>query len=196
MFYLNQIFYKLSIGLTKLSILALYLRIFLSQPWFRRTCHVCSGVVIFYTVASTFVTIFQCIPVSYAWEKGIPSNTIGTGNGSCINNKSFWYANALYNILTDLLLLLTIPFVIWSLCLPSRQRWALTLVFGLGVFVFATSVLRFTTLDFAASAEDPVAGTLVSTLWTTIESCIAVVAACLPMVSSYLKMKRTYQARN
>ena len=39
-----------------------------------------------------------------------------------------------------------------------------------------------TTLDRSSKAADPTAGTLVSTMWTTIEASSAVVCACLPMV--------------
>ena len=39
-----------------------------------------------------------------------------------------------------------------------------------------------TTLDHSSKAPDPTAGTLVSTIWTTIEASSAVVCACLPMV--------------
>ena len=39
-----------------------------------------------------------------------------------------------------------------------------------------------TTLDRSSRAADPTAGTLVSTMWTTIEASSAVVCACLPMV--------------
>ena len=53
---------------------------------------------------------------------------------------------------------------------------------GLGGFVFATSILRMTTLDVASKAPDPTYGTLKSTMWTTIEASTAITCACLPMM--------------
>ena len=173
MFYLDQIFYKFTINLTKLSVLFLYLRIF-SQRWFRITCYACVAVVGAYTVACIFATIFQCTPVEYVFNKNI--------QGSCFNNTAFWYANAIYNIVTDFIILASVPGVVWSLSLSTRQRIGLTLVLGLGIFVFATSILRFTTLDVASKAHDTTYGTLKSTIWTTIEASTAIVCACLPMV--------------
>lgn len=173
MFYLDQIFYKLTINLTKLSILFLYLRIF-SQRWFRLTCYACIILVAGYAIASILVTIFQCTPVARVFDKKLP--------GTCINITAFWYANAIYNILTDLVILASVPGVVWSLSLSTRQRMGLTMVFGLGIFVFATSILRTTTLDPASKALDTTFGTLKSTMWTTIEANTAVVCACLPMI--------------
>lgn len=173
MFYLNQIFYKLTINLTKLSILALYLRIF-TQTWFRATCFTLSTIITSYAFSSIIATIFQCTPVRRIWDKSIA--------GACIDITTFWYSNAIYNLLTDFAILATVPPVIWTLSLPTRQKLGLTAVFGLGVFVFATSILRMTTLDHGSKASDPVYGTLISTIWTTVEASTAIVVACLPMV--------------
>jgi hypothetical protein len=173
MFYLDQIFYKFTINLTKLSVLFLYLSIF-SQRWFRITCYASVAVVGGYAVSCIFATIFQCTPVNYVFNKKL--------QGHCINITAFWYANAIYNIVTDFVILASVPGVVWSLSLSTRQRIGLTLVFGLGVFVFATSILRFTTLDPASKAHDTTFGTLKSTMWTTIEASTAVVCACLPMI--------------
>ena len=173
MFYLDQIFYKLTINLTKLSILFLYLRIF-SQRWFRLTCYTCILVVASYATASIIATIFQCTPIPQVFDHELP--------GHCINITAFWYANAIYNIITDIVILASVPGVVWTLSLSTRQRIGLTLVFGLGIFVFATSILRFTTLDAGSKAHDTTFGTLKSTIWTTIEASTAVVCACLPMI--------------
>jgi hypothetical protein len=175
MFYLDQIFYKFTINLTKLSILCLYLRIF-SQPWFRRTCWASVLVIFGYSLASIVATIFQCSPIQRVWDKAhYPA-------GTCINITAFWYANAVYNLITDVVILASVPGVVWKLRLPLRQRLGLTVVFGLGIFVFATSILRMTTLDQSSKAPDPTEGTLKSTMWTTIEASAAIVCACLPMV--------------
>ncbi|KAG7114753.1 hypothetical protein HYQ45_016503 [Verticillium longisporum] len=68
LFYVAQIFYKLTINLTKASILALYLRIFV-QRWFRICCYVLVSIILAYMVATTASSIFQCSPISGAWDK-------------------------------------------------------------------------------------------------------------------------------
>jgi hypothetical protein len=197
MFYLDQIFYKFTINLTKLSILTLYLRIF-TQPWFVRTCWSVFALVSCYAIASILATVFQCTPINYYWDKHPPSisppTTTPAGVGPppasvphCINATAFWLANAIYNISTDVVILTTLPFMIWSLRLPTPQKIGLTFVFGLGIFVFATSVLRLTTLQRGSQAKDVMMGTIMSTMWTMIEASAAVVCACLPMCRTPLQ---------
>lgn len=195
MFYLDQIFYKFSISLTKLSILTLYLRIF-TQTWFVRTCWCCFVLVSSYAIASIVTTVFQCTPVDHFWHKDhptIPADEVGiiyNGENStarCINLTAFWLSNGVYNIFTDVLILVALLFVIWSLRLARNQKIGLTCVFGLGVFVLVTSVLRLTTLKGGSTAEDPLTGTVVSTMWTMIEASTAVACACLPMCRTPLR---------
>jgi hypothetical protein len=190
MFYLGQIFYKFTINLTKLSILTLYLRIFI-QTWFVRTCWCCFAVVSIYATASVLATVFQCTPINWFWDR-FASPPLGNGDPgaptpSCINTTVFWLCSAVYNISTDIVILTTLPFMIWSLRLPKSQKVGLTFVFGLGIFVFATSVLRMTTLANGSRAKDPLIGTVKSSMWTIIEASTAVICACLPMCRTPLQ---------
>lgn len=196
MFYLDQIFYKFTINLTKLSILTLYLRIF-TQTWFVRTCWCLFALVTAYAIASIIATVFQCTPINFYWDRLAPPSTASGPEGEgdlaisnkphCISTTAFWLANAVYNISTDIIILVTLPFMIWSLRLPKSQKIGLTVVFGLGVFVFATSVLRLTTLESGSTAKDPLVGTVSSTMWTMIEASTAVICACLPMCRTPLQ---------
>ncbi|NJR31396.1 hypothetical protein HC762_01300 [bacterium] len=198
MFYLDQMFYKFTINLTKLSILTLYLRIF-TKTWFVRTCWACFTVVSCYAIASILISVFQCTPINYFWDhepppKGAPRGGQTKDYGApssphphCINNPAFWVCNAVYNIGSDLIILSALPFMIWSLRLPRQQKIGLTFVFSLGIFVCSTSVLRLTTLPGAGVEPDPLVGTVISTMWTMIESSTAVVCACLPMCRTPLQ---------
>ncbi|KAL9610501.1 MAG: hypothetical protein Q9167_004810 [Letrouitia subvulpina] len=49
-----------------------------------------------------------------------------------------------------------------------------------------TSVLRMTTLKVSSKAMDATYGTMVSTLWTTVETNTAIVCACLPTLKAPL----------
>lgn len=123
-FYISQIFYKISISLTKISILLLYLRLFIQKP-FRIICWILIGIITGYMVATTFSTIFQCTPISRAWNEAIA--------GTCINITKFWYANASFSIATDAIILFLPMPIIYSLRLPINQRMALMFVFALGI---------------------------------------------------------------
>ncbi|KAG9250314.1 uncharacterized protein F5Z01DRAFT_683959 [Emericellopsis atlantica] len=156
LFYVAQIFYKLTINLTKAYILALSLRIFV-QRWFCISCYVLLGVILSYTFATTFSSIFQCNPINGAWDKST--------SPKCIDLTVNWYSNAGFSIATDILILLLPMQPIWACKLPINQKRALILVFALGGFVTVTSIMH----DIA------------STLWTLIEQNVAIICACLPM---------------
>ncbi|KAK4085376.1 uncharacterized protein Triagg1_366 [Trichoderma aggressivum f. europaeum] len=170
-FYVAQIFYKLTINLTKMSIVLLYLRIFV-QRWFRISCYILLAIVTMYCIASTLTSIFQCQPISGAWDKSIEPK--------CLSLTEVWYSNAGYSIATDVLILALPMQPIWASKLPVNQKRALMFVFALGSFVTVTSILRATTLNFSTTSPDTTFD-ITSTLWTIIEENVAIICACLPM---------------
>ena len=120
---MSQIFYKCSINLTKASILLLYLRLFVQKP-FRLMCWILLGFVVAYGIATTLVSTFQCTPVQRAWNKALP--------GHCVDTTIFWYANAGFSILGDIIILILPMPVIYSLKLRLNQKLSLMFVFALG----------------------------------------------------------------
>ncbi|OLN96835.1 hypothetical protein CCHL11_02301 [Colletotrichum chlorophyti] len=171
LFYVAQIFYKITINLTKASILLLYLRIFVQQ-YFRILCYVLLSIILAYMVATSASSIWQCTPIPRAWDRSIP--------GTCISLTMNWYANAGFSIATDLLIIALPQHVLWKSKLPTNQKRALMVVFALGLFVTITSVLRMTTLDFSTTSPDTTFD-IASTLWTLVEDNVAIICACLPM---------------
>ncbi|WEW61251.1 hypothetical protein PRK78_006741 [Emydomyces testavorans] len=159
----------------KVSITLLYRRIFDTNKFrFKLVCDCVLGFVAAYAVASILVTLFECSPVARIWDRTLP--------GTCINFTAFWYANAAWNISTDITILLLPMPVIHTLRLPTKSKVGLTAVFTLGIFVCATSILRMTTLDFSSKSHDQSYGTLLSTMWTVIEANTGIICACLPML--------------
>lgn len=123
-FWATQILYKFTINLTKISILLLYLRVFTTDRRLRISVYCVLLLVVGYALGSIFATIFQCKPVSRAWNKKT--------DGNCISNTAFWYANAVANILGDcVILILPIP-TIYRLQLPTNQKWGLVMIFAVG----------------------------------------------------------------
>ncbi len=103
----------------------LYLRIFVIR-WFKLTCYVLIAIITAFTVGSVFSSIFQCTPVRYAFKKKIP------GGGHCINLTIFWYANAVFNITSELCVIGLPILVIRKLQLPFRKKLLLCCVFAVG----------------------------------------------------------------
>lgn len=148
-------------------------------------------VVVGYGVASAIATILQCGPISRAWDK--------TVTGTCFTLTAFWYANASYAIVTDLILLVLPMRVIWRLQLGIAQKIAVLMVFALGGVVTVCSIIRMTTLATSSTSADPTCRStcilqiivwltfppsvddVSSTKWANIEENIAVLCACLPV---------------
>jgi hypothetical protein len=122
-FYISQFTYKISINTTKASILLLYLRIFV-QKRFRMACWILLGFVTLFGIATTLASVFQCTPIARTWNKSI--------KGVCVNTTIFWYANAGFSIVGDLVLLALPMPILYNLKLPLNQRLAVMLVFSLG----------------------------------------------------------------
>jgi hypothetical protein len=75
--------------------------------------------------AFTVVSIFQCRPLSYVWNKNLHG-------GKCIDFNSATWANGAINILQDLIIIaLPIPEV-RKLQLGRKKKIGLYIMFGLG----------------------------------------------------------------
>lgn len=98
----SQIIFVSGIALVKISILALYLRIFKSKP-FKIAVYSIMGVVGAWWAAITFLTIFQCKPIEMSYKPWL--------NGTCIDLNSAFYGSSIPSIITDGIIL----------CLPIRQ---------------------------------------------------------------------------
>ncbi|KXL44239.1 MAG: hypothetical protein FE78DRAFT_120685, partial [Acidomyces sp. 'richmondensis'] len=175
LYFFAQILYKINIGFTKVSILLFYLRIFSIYRWFNTLCWTIVGIVIAFTVATVFSSIFQCRPVEYAFYK-----KANGGHGTCIDLTAFWFANAAFNIGSDLVIIVIPTFVVRTLQLPRRSKIALCGVFALGGFVCVTSILRITTLNLATSHTDTMWQSINSSMWTIIESNLGIICASMP----------------
>ncbi|KAI0554094.1 hypothetical protein F4679DRAFT_579707 [Xylaria curta] len=174
-FYIGQITYKISLCLTKSSILLLYLRIFGNVKWLRRTCYALLVFIAVYYTAATMATIFQCIPVTAAFDKNV-------ANFKCIIITPFWYTNAVLSIATDIIILLIPMPLIYTLQVSRPRKAALIFVFALGTFVVVTSILRVRTLDIPVKSPDPLYDEVDTIMWTVIEMSMAIICACLPQI--------------
>ncbi|KAF4946198.1 hypothetical protein FSARC_14249 [Fusarium sarcochroum] len=138
-FWLNQVFFKATAGIIKLSICTIYMNIF-SKPvlWRVRIARYFNfalmGVIVCYYTAGTFVSAFQCNPIRKAWQ--------GDLDGTCIDNNQFRIANAYINSFTSILLVL-IPFpVLLSTEHRNKEIWQFLGLIALGLAHTGCAVTR------------------------------------------------------
>ena len=121
------VLYGVSVAVSKLAILLLYLRVFTAQMRGFTIALVLVGVVVIGAgVANTLAAILQCSPVPYAWDKTIDG-------GNCINGLAFARFMAIPNVVDGfVMLVMPIP-LIWRLDLAVQQKVALTATFLHGI---------------------------------------------------------------
>lgn len=195
-FFIAQTPYKIVVALNKVSLVLLYMRIFISRS-FKISAHIVLAVVISYGIAGVAATIFQCIPIAGSWDKSV--------DATCINSDMFWVANAILNILTDVMVLaLPIP-SIFGLQLKRRERFMLCLIFLLGGLcvqliieihrltasnsVTITSILRVTAVsDSLRNRADLTWNFITRGIWTLIEANAGIIGASLPIFKQPLAL--------
>ncbi len=109
--------------LNKVSVILLYLRIFVSTS-FRLAAFAVLFIVVGYGIGGIAATIWQCVPIEGAWIKSVAA--------TCINSDVFWVAYASLNIVTDVMVLALPIIPIMKLQLSLRDRVMLCGVFTLG----------------------------------------------------------------
>jgi hypothetical protein len=122
-FWIAQTPYKIVVCLNKVSAILLYMRIFISSH-FRRLCYCALAIIVGSGVATASTTVFQCVPFERSWDKNV--------EGTCIHSSEFWLANAVLNILTDVVVLALPIREVSKLQLKLQEKIMLHGIFFLG----------------------------------------------------------------
>ena len=119
-----QWLYLAGVVLPKMSILFLYLRVFIDRRT-RNICFVLTGLIVANWMAYLLASIFQCWPISYQWDKTIKG-------GRCFNQEIWYKTSSVPNIATDVIILvLPIPLV-WRLKASRVRKLGLLVIFLVG----------------------------------------------------------------
>lgn len=119
-----QFIYVPSVTFSKLSILALYLRIFTIKTY-RYAVYAIEAFLGLVWLTSFVLAFRECAPFQYSWDKTIP-------NGHCINLLIPFRLIGGLNLLSDILMLILPLPVIWRLHTSTNQKIGLTLTFLTG----------------------------------------------------------------
>lgn len=116
--------YLPAVALPKLSLLSLYLRIFVKR-WFKVSTWAVIVLVILNWATFLLASTFQCSPVAYQWKKKIPG-------GHCFDVQLFYRMVNVPKLVTDVAMLaLPIPMV-WQLQTSKSRKAGLMVVFLTG----------------------------------------------------------------
>lgn len=181
-FFLAELCYMVDLGLVKISMLCFFLRVFpvrRLQIAIYITMALCTG----FSVAFFFATLFQCAPISYAWEQWN-----GEKKGRCNDFHLQGYLAAGINIFLDLVILLLPLKQIYDLDISKRKRFSVMLMFLVGVIVTIISSFR---LKFAVPfrhTTNPTYDYVTLGYWSVLEVDVGIICACMPSIYQLLKV--------
>ncbi|KAK4164575.1 hypothetical protein QBC43DRAFT_48652 [Cladorrhinum sp. PSN259] len=177
--YLALIFHQSTLLLTKLSILAFYLRVF-NTAGNRTEKRICVGTILFclgYGVPLIAIAALQCSSSSLL----LPA--VSGATKKCFTFEELLISGTTLHSLADLwLVLLILPTVVrLKGLLPPRQRAAVGIVLSLGLFVVAACLTRALVVLQEGEENALLRGEAFYVL-TVLEVDVAILVACAPMM--------------
>lgn len=122
-YWISQQLYILDQLLTKISLLALYLRVF-PKRWINLTARYGIFVMVVQETIFYFVILLRCMPVSASWDI--------REKGRCLDLNAIGFAGAILGIAEHFAILVMPLPELWKLKLSKRKRIMLAFVFSLG----------------------------------------------------------------
>ncbi|KAH3918558.1 hypothetical protein HBI56_135090 [Parastagonospora nodorum] len=175
--YAADLLFPAACSLTKISLCVTYLRLFPGNTS-KVFCYVLGTFVVLFSLASFFLSLFQCRPIRGYWDPSITQQ--------CINMRAALVAIAALNSLSDFLIYLYPAKPLWSLHLPIKQRLGLICLFSIGLFVCIAGVLRMYYLEKFFTSFDPRWNGVPVWLCMVLEMNIGIICACLSGVKPVL----------
>ncbi|KAK1833041.1 hypothetical protein QBC39DRAFT_403436 [Podospora conica] len=175
-----------SLGLTKLSILCFYKKIFSISRRFSIFAWISIVLTIVWTLGFFFANIFICVPIETNWCLDL----FQSNAGKCVDRVKLFWATGVTDILTDLIIL-ALPWPeIYGLHMSLSRKLQIAIVFMLGYFVVGADVARLVLSLPAVQSRDynydytytraPVI------YWTLVENNVSLICACLPTLRPLL----------
>ncbi|KAI1205838.1 uncharacterized protein F4807DRAFT_464299 [Annulohypoxylon truncatum] len=172
--YIFSHFYDVAIASTKLSILALYYRIFATDR-FRIIVIITAIFVFMWLVAMEVVLGFGCQPVQGWWDASVAATA------SCVNKVAFTYSTNVTNLITDLwIFAMPIP-IIFNLQASLNKRLALCFLFSIGLGTCALSAARLSVV-VSVGSDDITWREVPLGILSAWEPCGGILCANLPLI--------------
>ncbi|OHE97032.1 CFEM domain-containing protein [Colletotrichum orchidophilum] len=182
LFFVDESFYLACLGLTKISVLFFYLRIFPNKS-FRWATYATMAYIIISTTVVLLMQIFQCIPFEYNWLgwKG------DFGPYHCLNINTLAFVAAGLSISHDMIILLLPLPLLWHLNTSRRTKMGIFFMFSLGVFILITSCIRLRYIVSFTRSLNPTWDFTDPLIWSGLEASVSMIVVCLPALRVLLK---------
>ncbi|KAK3677216.1 hypothetical protein LTR78_002754 [Recurvomyces mirabilis] len=177
--FLGAIFYPVTLGLFKTSVILLNKRIFVQQK-FQIVCWITLVVNSCWCLGNTLGWIFQCLPVQSMW--GMAKARY------CFDNDGKWISLVTWDVGTDVWIMAMAVPMIWHLRLATRQKIGLIGIFMLGAVVVVFSIMSCSAVLTSVQYENVHGhkqnkyGFALANLFQVLESNMGVIGASLPVL--------------
>ena len=150
----------------------------------RYSLHVVFWLNIFYTVGTSFVNIFQCHPVRYAWTKPAMDYVDADGNtvlgGTCIESRTFVLTSCALSIFMDLIIIPIPSLMVWNLQMNVRTKILVVIVMSLGWVATGVSVGRFIVYYYRIAPSNTDRTWNIGIAISIAEPAVHIMTACAP----------------
>ncbi|PKX90720.1 putative integral membrane protein (Pth11) [Aspergillus novofumigatus IBT 16806] len=167
--------FALGIWFVKTSILLFYLRLN-PERRFRQWTYGIMAFVFIYSLISILVFTCGCIPVTAMWDM------TQMATAKCVDQLAFVYANAAFNLLSDLMTLILPIKLCWSLQTTRKQKVLLCLVLAMGSFACVIAIVRIVTMMPFVHSMDFTWYKVTLAKWAMVEINVGIICACLPVL--------------
>ncbi|VUC30842.1 unnamed protein product [Clonostachys rosea] len=173
-----EIIFCVIITLIKTSLLIFYWNIFSVSRLQRNTIIGTATACLIWFIVFLCLTIFQCHPVQYIWEKLNQKEY-------CIPSPPILLSMEITNLFLDIVILAIPTFVVSRLNLSTPKKVSVLGIFLLGLGVCAASIARMTAIWRPPNVLHKI-DTPQTILWSTLQIGMAIICACLPTLGPLL----------
>ncbi|KAF2488845.1 hypothetical protein BU16DRAFT_519776 [Lophium mytilinum] len=183
-----EITYYCLVYCIKMSILLFYLRI-AAERIFQILCKATMALLSMFVTVCIVVCLVQCLPLHKMWD------LTGLVHGRCLNTTAFFYSTSGFNIVTDIWMLALPLKTLWTIQRPKREKIALFIIFGMGIFSTIASIIRLYSIRIFTESKDPFYDSVQINLWSIIEVNIGIMCACIPSLKPLISGAQRERAR-
>ncbi|KIV93225.1 hypothetical protein, variant 3 [Exophiala mesophila] len=125
-FYIGGIIYAVAVAMTKMAFLCFYIRLF-PRSTLQKWAYPILVITFIQGTIFTFLFIFQCSPISYAW-----TSWDGESEGKCLNFDVGAVLHSIFNIVLDFIIFFLPMRQMFQLNLSQKKRVQVLLMFAVG----------------------------------------------------------------
>ncbi|KAK0641657.1 hypothetical protein B0T16DRAFT_461695 [Cercophora newfieldiana] len=179
--YASDIFYLLSIFLTKLSIVYLFIRLSPDRNH-KRAAWLCLAATTLFTFTTILITCLRCDMLK-------PWIFIGT---QCPGLLARWQVTAVFDIVTELGIFGVAAYMTHGLKTTVSKKFVVLIAFGLRVLVIIPILLRLLYLSNEISSPDPTLDGAMTSICTQIHIAYAIIATTTPCLRPFMSALSTH----